>query len=516
MTLVPATTSDRRMVLAVSIASALILVEATTFNYVLPALIKDFAIPTADTGFVRLVPNVGALLVVFLAGALGSRWGERRVMVMATLLFLAGALLTLAAVVTPMLIVALLLMNMGRSVLIVVGIALIAARVTDKDARASAFATYGAVLPIAYLFGPILGGLLIDTIGWRAVAALWLISGVSAVAVLMLGVRPSTPDIEHRELLTPALAGLFLVGVVQAIDTLGRIGVGVQFLIELGLAVVAVLGLAIARRKLPHPTLSLAVLRHGGVLVLLAVVMLANLANLWFFMNLAFQFVWNLSALQTALLLIPAQALVIVAARLAGTVVQRAGIKVAGTVFMVATGISLLFSLVLSETSPLWLGALTLAVFGACTAATGVPLTNAVMDSVPEDESGNASAFRSAAASIGSALSASIMTTLVFGTMSIALMDRGIAAGFDSATVAAAVRDWEEGAEAQEIVGHFAGGPFPVTIEDVNYVTQASYMEGLRAHGVAGAVVVFVTAGVFYVARSRQERSAAVARRGAP
>ncbi len=516
MTAAHPTTGERRLVLAVSTSSALILVEGTTFNYVLPALIADFGLPAADIGLIRLIPNVGALLVVFLAGALGSRWGERRVMVMSTLLFLCGGVITLAAVATPMLIAGLLFMNMGRSVLMVVGIALIAVRVTGRDARASAFATYSAVLPFAYLFGPPLGGFLIDAFGWRAVGMLWLATGVGAVVILLLGIPASTDEGERQELLTPALAGLFLAGVVQAINTLGRHGPGLQLLVELGLVMVAVIGLVIALRRLPDPTLSIAVLRNGGVLVLLAVVMLANLSNLWFFMNLAFQYVWDLSALQTALLLIPAQLLVIVAARIAGTVVQRAGIKVAGTVFMVATGISLLSSLVLSETSPLWLGAAMLAVFGACTAATGVPVTNAVMDSVPADESGNASAYRSAAASIGSALSASIMTALVFGTMSMALANRGVAAGFDTARVTAAVQDWEEGAEAQQIVGHFAGGPFPVTIDDVNAATEAAYMEGLRAHGLIGAVVTFLIAGVFYVALGRQERTSARAGSGSP
>jgi len=496
----------RRLVIAVSVISCLALVESATFSYMLPGLITDLKLQ-GNVTLIRIMPSLGALLVVFLAGALGSRWGHRRTMTLAAASYTVGAAVTATATGLPTILLGVLLADMGRSTLFVCGIALLGLSLEGKDERASAFATYSAILPVTFLTMPICAGWLIDAFGWRSVAVAWVIAGLVALVVIRRGIPSASAVAPRAELITPALAGLFLVCLVQAINTLGRDGPGVVLLITCAIAAAALAGLMVAMRRIAHPTLSLAILRSGGVLILLAVIVLANFANLWFYLTLAFQQVFQLTTLQSALLALPAQAATILAAAAAGWLVRARSIRFAGTLFLVAMALTLILSATLSPTTPLWLTALTLALFAAASTGAAVPITNAVMDAAPRQEANQASSFRSAASGIGSAISVTLTTTIVFGTMVRDLIGSATSVGIPPDVAADLVAQLERGAELQQIADAASRSSVVVTVNDVTSALDAAYMNGLAAHGMVGAGVVLIVAVVFNYAAGRQQRA---------
>ena len=81
MTSIPATPGARRLVITISVAACLLLTESTSFNYTLAPLIREFSATTDQTNLLRLIPNIGAVVVVFLSGVFGARWGERLVLI---------------------------------------------------------------------------------------------------------------------------------------------------------------------------------------------------------------------------------------------------------------------------------------------------------------------------------------------------------------------------------------------------------------------------------------------------
>jgi len=506
MTSAPLLAVDRRLVLGVSITLALVLVEATSFNYVLPRLVDEFDGTDEQVALIRLVPDIGALLVVFLAGSLGARWGERRVMTWSVAVFLAGAAITVVAPGMEVATAGVLLMNVARSVLFVVGIGLIAAGVQGADARASAFALNGAVLPVAWLFGPLLAGALVDSLGWRAVGGLWVVSGLAALALVTRLLPDTGRGRESGELLTPALAGLFLTAVVQAISTAGQDGATAALVVDCGVAVVALVALVVALRRTTAPTLSLAALRDGGLVLLLVVVLVNQFYNLFFYMNMTFQLVFGLGALATAAVLVPTQLACIGASLAAAPVIRRLGLRRAGVVLLVALAGSLLLSALVRVDSPVWFAAAVMALYGGLNAAAGIPITNAVMDSAAPGQEGGTSALRSAASNVGSAISTALMTAIVFSAIGGSLLGQAREAGIDPVAAERAVAELRDNAEASQVVSRLGG---PVTAADVERAQRVAYAEGLRVHGLVGAGVVLGVAGLFYVARRRQEAAAA-------
>src|SRR5262249_42718260 len=138
-------------------------------------------------------------------------------------------------------------------------------------------------------------------------------------------------------------------------------------------------------------------------------------------LTVGFQYLYRLDALQTAAVMLPAQAAAIGGAAVTRRLLRTRGITVTGTTMLVALGASLLLSALITRHSPMWVPIVVMSVYAAASVGAGIPLTNAVMNHAPEGEDGSASAFRSAATNVGAAVGVVVMSTIVFSTFSAAL-----------------------------------------------------------------------------------------------
>lgn len=346
---------QRRIVIAVSVSAVTLLTLTASFNYVLNYMLADLDATDSQSDMIRQIPSIAALLVIFVAGAIGDRLGARRVMLVCCVLFAVGSLITAAAPGMSVATLGLLLANVGRSALFVVALAYMSASVATKDGRAAAFATFSGVMPLSYLVMPLLAGALLAVTTWRAVALVWVIAGLGgllAVRVLLPATKPASDS--PGEMLTPALAGVVLATEVQVATVLPDNGMTSRLWITAGIGVVALVVLVIAMRRMANPSLSLKPLRRGLVLLLI-VLILTLFANLWFYMTMALQYIWGLDSLQVALAMTPAQIVSIGGTALAGWLVQKKGVAVGGAVLLLATAATLFASALLQFDTPLWL-----------------------------------------------------------------------------------------------------------------------------------------------------------------
>ena len=261
--------------------------------------------------------------------------------------------------------------------------------------------------------------------------------------------------------------------------------------------------LIVAMKRLPQPSLSLAPLRRGGLVLLLVVLILTMFANLWFYMTLALQYIYGLSSLQVALALAPAQIFTIVGAGLSGKFVQRKGIAFAGTVLLVVVAIALAVSALIQLTTPLWVSILIVSVYSAAAVGSGVALTNAIMDLAAKGEDGSAAAFRGAASNLGVAIGVAGMTSIVFFAASTSLHDQAVAAGLDPTTSSQVATDMRNGATSED-----ASSLYAVPIQEVDQIAtmqQQAYLVGFHTHGFVGGAVTLVAAAGFFLVRRRQE-----------
>jgi predicted MFS family arabinose efflux permease len=496
---------QRRVLLGLCIGLGAATTVPASYNYVLLPMLDGLGAGESQGSLLRQLPSIGGLLVIFPAGVLGHRWGERRFITRCGLLFAVGSA---AVAVAPGMAVAsagLILQSIAASGFIVVALALLSAQVSNDKARASAFAIYAMASPVIYLTMPLLAGVIVDDSSWRLVAVAWALGGVAMLIASRLYLPREDSPRESRELLTPALAGVVLTAAVQTLSFAERDGVfSVAALVRLGVTFVAFVALYRVFRRTASPSLSLAALRHGGMSLMLIIVILVSFANLWFYMTVGFQFLYGLSTLQNAVAMLPAQVAAIGGAVITRRVLRQRGITVAGTTLLAALAASLLLSALITENSPIWVPIVVMTFYGAAQVASGIPLTNAVMDLGLEGEEGSASAFRSAASNVGAAVGVVVMSIIVFTTFSASLTSTLEDEGLDSKQSAKIAERIRAGVSSEQVSANYS---VPLReVEEIADAQRGAMTDGLRAHGLSGAAFTVVCLMIFYWSRRREEK----------
>ena len=498
---------QRRVLLGVCVVVGAATTVSASYNFVVVPMLHGLRASESQGSLLRQLPSIAGLLVIFLAGVLGRRWGERRFIERCALLFTFG---NVAVAMAPGMGVAaggLVLESIGSTGLFVVTLALLSAQVSSEEARASAFATYTMVGSIVYLGIPPLTGFIVDHSSWRLVAVVWALSGV-VILIASRALLPRDAEIDDsRELLTPALAGVVLMAAVQTVSAADRDGLlSTAVLVRLGIGLVAFVTLYRVFPRTESPSLSLAALRQGGMSLLLVIVILVSFANLWFYMTVGFQYLYGLNELRTAVAMLPAQAAGIVGAVIASRILRKKGTTFAGIVLLVALAVSLLLSTLITADSPIWVPIVVMSVYAAASVGASIPLTNAVMNLAPQGEDGSASAFRSAAGNVGTAVGVVVMTTIVFSAFSASLANTLAREGLDSEQSAVIAESIREGVTSEDVSAKYS-----VPLQQVEQIADAqrdAMADGLRAHGLSGAAFTVVCLGIFYWSRRRQAQAA--------
>jgi MFS transporter, DHA2 family, multidrug resistance protein len=494
---------QRRVLLGVCLVVGAATTVPASYNYVIVPMLQGLGASESQGSLLRQLPSIAGLLVIFLAGILGRRWGERRFITRCAVLYTVGNAAVALAPGMGVAVAGLVLESVGATGFLVVTLALLSAEVADDEARASAFATYAMVAPIVYLGMPPVVGLIVDHSSWRLVAAIWALSGLVILGASRRFLPRDEAPHDSRELLTPALAGVVLMAAVQTVSAADRDGMlSAATLVRLGIGSLALAALFWAFRRADPPSLSLAALRQGGMSLLLIIVILVSFANLWFYMTVGFQYLYGLNALQTSVAMLPAQAAGIGGAILTRRVLRKRGITAAGMALLLALAGSLLLSAVITADSPIWVPIVVMVIYAAASVGAGIPLTNAVMNLAPQGEDGSASAFRSAAGNIGGAVGVIVMTTIVFTTFSASLGSTLEAEGLNSQQSVGIAESIRAGVTSEHVAANYS---VPLQqVEEIAEVQRQAMTDGLRAHGLSGAAITGVCLVIFYWSRRRE------------
>src|SRR5829696_5750115 len=164
-----------------SAGTALLLLDVTVVNVALPAIGSSL---DADLEALQWVIDAYALTLaatLLASGSLADRHGRRLAFVVGALLFAAASLLCGVADSSVLLNFGRALQGVGGAAMFATSLALIAQDFTGRD-RGAALAVWGAVSGVALAVGPLVGGALVDTAGWR-----WIfLVNIPAAGVLAL------------------------------------------------------------------------------------------------------------------------------------------------------------------------------------------------------------------------------------------------------------------------------------------------------------------------------------------
>ena len=399
--------------LALCTAYFMVILDATIVNTALPAIGDELHV---GVGTLQWIVNGYTLVFAALlltGGTLADRHGARRVFLIGIALFTAASLACGLAPSAPALVGARLVQGLGAALAVPASLALMRAIYDDPGDRARAVGTWGAVAGIGAASGPIVGGLLTDTVGWRAVFVVNVPIGIAgaALAVRHIRVRGSTYD--HP--LDVAGQALSLVALTTL--TFGLIEAGSStWTNPLVLAMLAVAALAAAafvvveRRSrapmLPRSLFSGPRFSAGNVVGLLINL---GLYGQLFVINLAFQQQRGWSPIQAGLAIVPEAALLSVASIASSRLTARRGPRPAMFAGLGIGALGLAGLAVLAAAAPYWALVVPLGLTGFGMAFVMPAATTAVVESAPSGRAGLASGVINTSRQIGSVIGVALL-----------------------------------------------------------------------------------------------------------
>lgn len=212
----------RMLVLAICCMSLLLVsLDNTVLNVALPAMRRELDASVAGMQWTIDAYTLVLASLLILAGSTADRIGRRKVFTAGLVLFTAGSLLCSLAPSLEWLVVFRMIQAVGGSMLNPVAMSLITNTFTDPRERARAIGVWGAVVGVAMAAGPLIGGLLVDTVGWRSIFWINLPVGLLALALTLRYVpesradHPRAPD-PVGQLLIMAMLGSVTYGIIEA------------------------------------------------------------------------------------------------------------------------------------------------------------------------------------------------------------------------------------------------------------------------------------------------------------
>ncbi|MGE5291911.1 MAG: MFS transporter [Micromonosporaceae bacterium] len=408
----------RMLVLAICCLSLLIVgLDSTIVNVALPSIRRDL-----HTSISGLQWTIDAYVLVIasllmLSGSTADRIGRRRTFQTGLVVFSAGSLLCSVAPSLGWLVTFRALQAVGGSMLNPVAMSIIVNTFTDSRERARAIGMWGGVMGISLALGPVAGGLLIGSVGWRAI--FWVNVPVGAAAIVLTALfvpesrasKPRRVDPVGQILMIIMLASL-TYGIIEG----PRSGWSSAKIIGCFVAAAVALACLVAY-ELHHrePLIEVRFFRSAPFsgATLIAVAAFAALGGFLFLNTLYLQDVRGFSALHAGLLLTPMALMYIVFSPTSGRIVAARGprlpLKVAGVAMMAG---SAGLTMIADTTAVGWLVA-AYVVFGVGVGLVNAPITNTAVSGMPRSQAGVAAAVASTSRQIGQSLGVAVAGSAV-------------------------------------------------------------------------------------------------------
>ncbi|MFD6495182.1 MFS transporter [Streptomyces sp. NPDC059944] len=406
--------------LAVCAGYFMVILDVTIINVAVPVVGRELSASLTEIQWITDGYTLAFAGLLLTGGALGDRLGNRRIFCTGVVVFTAASAGCGLAQHTGTLVAARLLEGVGAALIVPGSLALLQQAYPSPAERSRAFGLWGAMAGIAASAGPLLGGLLVTTVGWRWVFFINLPVGCACLLLTLRHVAPSPRHI-GRSLDWPAQGAIFAtVALLTAVlNEAGRRGwADPLILVGAGLCVLAAALFVLREHLARTPVLPLGLLRSRALTGAAVIGLLFNFAfyGMIFTASLYFQQHRDLSALRTGLALFPAVAMTMFASVLSGHLARRTGHRplVVSGMLLAAAGLAGWAAAGTDPGYPLLVAPMMAAGFGTSFALTGS--TTTVMTAAPEGFSGTASALFNTTRQVGSAAGVALGGSLLAAT----------------------------------------------------------------------------------------------------
>ncbi|MEA2196835.1 MAG: hypothetical protein QOJ25_886 [Solirubrobacteraceae bacterium] len=428
----PISRARRLLILGICCMSLLIVgLDATIVNVALPAIHRSLHASVSGLQWTIDAYTLVIASLLMLAGSTADRIGRRRVFQIGLALFSLGSLLCSLAPNLGLLIAFRMVQAVGGSMLNPVAMSIIRNVFEDPRERAQAIGLWGGVVGISFALGPVVGGALVDSVGWRSIFLVNVPVGLAAIVLTALFVpesrapRPRRIDPVGQVLVITMLASL-TYAIIQGPSS-GWSSPEILGLFALSLASLA--GLIGYELHTEEPLIDVRFFRSAPFAgaSMIAICAFGALGGFLFLNTLYLQDVRGLSPFHAGLYTLPLAVMTLIFAPLSGRLVGRRGARPSLVVAGCALTIASLMLTHLTATTSMGYLLLSYFIFGFGFGLVNPPITNTAVSGMPAAQAGVASAVASTSRQVGSTLGVAIVGAAAGGGAA-ATLGKGFAA----------------------------------------------------------------------------------------
>ena len=471
-------TAGRWVLAATILGSSIASIDGTAVNVALPALQEKLGATITDVQWVIEAYTLFLAALILVGGALGDRFGRRRVYATGVALFAISSVLCGLSQSIYQLIAFRALQGVGGALLIPGSLSIITVFFSPGE-RGRAIGTWSAFSAITTALGPVLGGWLIENVSWRWI--FFINVPIAAAVLTMLFLRvPESRRVLSRGRVDWAggvLATLGLAGILFGLIESSNYGFGSALVIApLVLGALALICFVVVEGREESPMMPPGLFRSAtftGANVA-TLFMYGALGGVFFFLPFALIQVYGYTATEAGASLLPIILIIFVLSRWAGGLTDKYGARIpfaGGTVVAAAGYLSLaLFNGDGSFFRTVFPG---ISLIGFGLALSIAPLTTAVMNAVEVEYSGTASGINNAMARLGG-----LMTIAVLGIVILHAFNGYLDAGMDAASVPHHVRELMEGERIKMAGAEIPAALGPEMTSKLGRIVRDSFIGG--------------------------------------
>jgi EmrB/QacA subfamily drug resistance transporter len=480
--------------LAVSVATFMLLLDITVVNVALPSIREDLGGSFTDLQWVVDSYALTLAALVLTAGSLADRLGRRRIFAAGLAVFVVASGLCALAPDPVFLNLARAVQGVGGAAMFAVSLSLIAQEFAAGRERGTAMGLYGATIGAAVAIGPLIGGALVDSLGWQSIFYVNVPVGLVAIVITQLKLRESRdPDATGVDWLGVATFSAALFALVFALVRGNHEGWGSTLIVALFAAsALLLLAFVAVELRVRQPMLPLGLFRRPAFtgVQIAAFAVSSSLFALFLYLTLYLQSYLGLSPFDAGLRYLPTTVASFVVAPIAGILLSRVPARVMLGVGLGGVGLGLLLMTGV-EGDAEW----TTLLPGFLVAGVGVGLLNPVVADVavsvvPTEQSGMAAGINDTFRQVGIAVGIAVWGAIFVGRGADRVAE--LAAGTPAAS-GARPRELMEAVSSGNLEPILAAVP-PGARGTVTHAAREGFLTGFNDVLLLGGVVAFAGA----------------------
>jgi EmrB/QacA subfamily drug resistance transporter len=391
--------------------------DITVVNVALPSIARDLHAGISGLQWTVSAYTVVLASLLLFSGSTADRFGRRRIFVAGLAVFSLASLLCSLATSVGLLVAFRVLQAVGGSMLNPVAMSIITNTFTDPRERAQAVGVWGAVFGVSMALGPVVGGIVVDAIGWRPIFYVNVPIGLIAIVLALRFIPESRAPRARRfdplgQALVIVLLSTLTFGIIEAPS---RGWTSPVIVATLFASVAALVGLLWHEPRREEPLIDLRFFRSipFASSITISVAAFFTFGGFLFLNTLYLQDTRGLSPLQAGLATVPMALMTVIASPLSGRIVGHRGPRIP----LVVSGLCLVTASALligiDPATPLAHLIAAYVIFGIGFGLVNAPITNAAVSGMPRAQAGVAAALATTSRQFGQTLGVAVVGAIV-------------------------------------------------------------------------------------------------------